>query len=115
MSSPMTTPQRMAGMEKGARIQIQTASEMLQRELPHFPLDSDEFKAVSDALKRLQSAFGKSKDEDQKLIPAEIMNMLHAVGPGSQSPGQKAMMAPPGAGGPPPGAPPPGAGAPPQM
>lgn len=107
LPSPMATPQPMAGVEKGARIQVQVASQMLQRELPHFQLDSEEFKAVSDALRTLQKAFGKSQDEDQKLFPAEIMNMLAAVGPGSQSPGQKAMAGAPA------GGPPPGAGAPP--
>lgn len=103
MSSPMATPQPMAGIQKGARIQVQVASQMLQRELPHFPLESPEFEALSEALRKIQKAFGKTQDEDRKAFPAEIMNMLSAVGPGSQSPGQKAMA----------GAPPPGAGAPP--
>jgi hypothetical protein len=106
----MATPQPMAGVEKGARIQIQVASQMLQRELPHFQLDSEQFKAVSDALRTLQKAFGKTQDEDQKLFPAEIMNMLSAVGPGSKSPGQQAM-----AGAPPMGGAAPGAGAPPAL
>src|SRR5258708_36211286 len=88
--SPMATPQRMEGVEKGARIQIQIASEMLQRELPHFPLDSDEFDAVSKALATLSKAFGKSKDEDRKMFPAEIMNMVSAVGQ-PPSAGAKAM------------------------
>lgn len=100
ISSPMTTPQPMEGMQKGARIQVQVASEMLQRELPHFPLDSEEFKAISGALKTIQGAFGKSKDEDRRAFPAEILNMLSAVGPGSASPGAKVMAgappAPPG-------------------
>lgn len=102
MPSPMATPQPMEGMQKAARIQIQIASEMLQRELPHFPLDSPEFDAISKALSGLGKAFGKSKDDDRKLFPAEIMNMLSAIGP-----------KPPGAGAPPPGmgAPPPGAAA----
>lgn len=101
MSSPMASPEPAKGMEKSARIQVQVAAEMLQRELPHFGLDSAEFKAVSSALNTLQKAFGKSKDDDRKLFPAEIMNMLHAVGPGAASPGQKAMMGAPPAGGPP--------------
>jgi len=87
----MATPQKMEGIEKAARIQIQVASEMLQRELPNFPLDSEQFDAVSKALATLGKAFGKSKDEDRKLFPAEVMNMVGAIGPGSQSPGQKAM------------------------
>jgi hypothetical protein len=92
----MATPQPQEGIQKAARVQIQVASEMLQRELPHFPLDSPEFDAVSKALSTLSKAFGKSKDEDRRLFPAEIMNMLGAVKP-------------PGMGGAAPG---PGAGAP---
>lgn len=99
MAAPMSTPQPNSGIEKAARVQIQAASNALQRELPHFPLDSDEFKAIDSALRTLQKAFGKSKDDDQKLFPAEVMNMLSAIGPGAQSPGQKAMAGPPGAGG----------------
>ena len=98
MPSPMATPEPMAGMEKAARVQVQVAAQMLQRELPHFKLDSDGFKAIHGALGMLQKAFGKTKDEDRKLIPAEVMNMLGAVGPGAASPGQKAMAgAPPAA------------------
>lgn len=103
MSSPMATPSPMAGMEKAARVQVQTAAEILQRELPHFPLDSEEFKSLSSALNTIQKAFGKSKDEDRKLFPAETMNILSAIGPGAASPGQKVLA----------GAPPPGMGAPP--
>lgn len=105
VSSPMNTPEKMPGMEKAARVQVQIASEMLQRELPHFPLDGDQFKALTAALGTIQKAFGKSKDEDRKLFPAEVMNMIGAVGPGAASPGQKAMA----------GGPPPGAGAPPPI
>ena len=93
--SPMATPQPQEGVEKGARIQIQIASEMLQRELPHFPLESDEFEAVSKALATLSKAFGKSKDEDRKMFPAEIMNMVSAVGQ-PPSAGAKAMGGAPG-------------------
>lgn len=113
MPSPMSTPQPMPGVEKGARVQVQVASQMLQRELPNFPLESDEFKALSNALSAIQKAFGKNEDEDRRVFPAEIMNMLSAIGPGSKTPGQQAMAGAP-MGGPPPGAggPPPGAGAP---
>jgi hypothetical protein len=96
MPSPMATPQPMEGMQKAARIQIQIASTMLQKELPHFPLDSPEFDAVSKALATMNRVFGKSKDEDRKMFPAETMNILGAMGP-------KPAGGAPGAGGPPPG------------
>jgi hypothetical protein len=106
--SPMATPQPNPGIEKAARAQVQTASTVLQQQLPKFPLDSEEFKAIDSALKVLTKAFGKNKDEDRKLMPAEIMNMLGAVGakPGAPPPGAGAGGPPPGAGGPPPGPPP---------
>jgi hypothetical protein len=100
----------MPGMEKGARIKIQMASHMLQQELPNFPLDSEQFKAISRALEVIGKAFGKSADEDRKMFPAETMDLLHSVGPGSMSPGAKAI-----AGMPPGGAGAPGAGAPPSL
>lgn len=92
-SSPMGTPQPMEGIQKAARVQIQAASEMLQRELPHFPLDSEEFKAISNALGTLGKAFGKSKDADRKLFPSDVMNKLalSATGPQAKTPGQTAM------------------------
>lgn len=101
--TPMSTPQPMEGMQKAARVNVQMAVKMLQRELPHFELDSDQGKALLSALKTLSSGFGKTEDKDQELIPAEIMQLLSQVGPGAGG-GAK----PPG-----PGAPPPGAGAPP--
>lgn len=112
MSAPMNTPEPMPGIEKGARVQVQIASQMLQRELPHFKLDSPEFKALSSSLSTLQKAFGKTQEGDRALIPAEIRNMIAAANP-SMSPGAKAMSGgspPPGAppSGAPPGAPPPG-------
>ena len=107
-ASPMATPAPMEGLQKASRVQVQTAAEILQRELPNFPLDSDEFKALSGALKTIQGAFGKSKDEDRKLFPAETMNILSAIGPGAKSPGQASLAATPPAGmAPPPAAPPP--------
>lgn len=105
VSAPMSQPSPMPGVQKAARVQVQVASEMIQRELPHFPLDSEEFKALTSALNAITKVFGKSADEDRKLFPAEIMNMLGAIGPKSAPPGVQAMGGPPA----PPGAPPMGA------
>ena len=102
--SPMATPQGMPGLEKAARAQVQTASVVLQQQLPKFPLDSDEFKALDGALRMLAKAFGKFADADRKLMPSETMNMLGAIAPSGKPPGAAAA----GPGGLPPGAPPPG-------
>jgi hypothetical protein len=97
-ASPMSTPQKPEGLEKGSRIQVQIASEMLQRELPNFELNSPEFDALSKSLATLKKCFGGSEDQDRKLFPSEVMNMLSAVGPGAKSPGQAAIAGAPPAG-----------------
>lgn len=88
----------MEGLEKAARVRVQVAAQSLSQELSRFKFDSEEFKALGDALRTLQKVFGKSKDEDRKLFPAETMNLVSSIK--EQSPGQKAMSAtsaPPGA------------------
>jgi hypothetical protein len=109
----MQTPQPMPGIEKAARVQVQTAALSLQKQLPNFPLDSDQFKALSDAIRSLQKGFGKSQDEDREMIPAEIINMLGALGPGAKGAGAQALAGPPAGG--PPGGQPPAAPSPPPM
>lgn len=105
-ASPMTTPQPQEGLSKAARVKVQTFIKGLQLTLPSFPIESDENKAVLSALKTLSTAFGKTEDTDRKLIPAEVMQMLSSVGPGTQPPGPAAMGAKPMPGMPPGGAPP---------
>ncbi len=95
-SSPMATPQPMEGMQKAARVQISLAAKMLQQQIPHFPLESPEFDAVNKALSTLARVFGKTKDQDERLFPAETMNLLNSLGPGSKTPGQAAMAGAPG-------------------
>lgn len=95
----------MEGMEKAARVEIQMAVKILQRQLPHFPIESEQGKAVLSALKTLSNGFGKTEDKDQELIPAEVMQLLSALGPGAGAPSAppgSAPMKPPGAGAAPP-------------
>ena len=51
-------------------------------------------------LAKVTKEVGKTEDQDRQLIPAEVMQMLASVGPGSQPPGAQAMDAkpPPGMG-----------------
>ena len=100
--TPMSTPQPMEGMQKAARVNVQLAMKMLQRELPHFEIASEQFKSLHSAIKTLSTGFGETEDKDRDLIPAEIRQLLSQVGPGSAPPGAASMA----------GAPTPGAGAP---
>lgn len=108
--TPMTTPQPNEGLKKAARVQIQMAIKLLQQQLPHFEFDSEEGKAVMDALKNLTRGFGKSEEKDRQLFPAEIMQLLSGAA-APPSPMAAAGGAGPLPGGP--GGPIPGAGAPP--
>lgn len=108
--TPMATPQANEGLKKAAQVQVQMAVKLLQQQLPHFAMDSEENKAVLDALKALSRGFGKTEEKDRELFPAEIMQLLSGV----NAPPPPGAMA--GAGAPPPGMPgmpQPGAGAPP--
>lgn len=86
---------------RAARVDVQMAVKVLQRTLPAFPIESDENRAVLAALKTLSNAFGKTQDDDRGLIPAEVMQLLSQVGPGTQAPGAQAMGAKPSPGIPP--------------
>lgn len=97
-ASPMTTPQPQEGLQKAARVEVQLAVKQLQKVLPAFPIESDENKAVMAALRAIQNAFGKTEDKDRELIPAEILQLLSQVGPGTQGPGAAAMAGKPNAG-----------------
>lgn len=88
-ASPMATPQANEGLQRAARIQVLVAVKSLQQTLPAFPFDSEEFKSLSEALKKIGDAFGKSEADDSPMVPAEIMSMLANVT--GQSPGQAQM------------------------
>ena len=103
--SPMSTPQPNAGLEKAGRVKMQVIARAIQQEIPNFPFDSKESKALVDVLRKLADTFGKSADEDQGLMKSETLSMMGLLG--NKSPGASAMA------GKPPIPPPPGAGAPP--
>lgn len=102
ISSPMSSPQPNAGVEKAARVDVQIAMKQLSKTLSNFPIESEQFKAVMSALGALRKGFGETEDKDRELIPAEIMQLLSTVQ--GQAPGAAAMAAKPPippAGGPP--------------
>jgi uncharacterized membrane protein YdfJ with MMPL/SSD domain len=93
VSAPMSTPQDNAGDKQGAMAQVQMATKILEQTLAAFGSQSDEGKAVLDALKGLGKAFGETADKGRDLIPAEIMNMVASMPKSAQ-----AQMQPPGGG-----------------
>lgn len=99
----MATPQPNEGLEKAARVDVQTAVRVMQKALAAFPIESDQNKALMKALKAIQDGFGKTEEQDRQLIPAEILGMLPALG--NQSPGAAAMAQKPPLGGAPAGIP----------
>jgi len=95
-ASPMTTPQPQEGLQKAARVEVQIAIKQLQKTLPAFPIESNENKAVMNALRALTNAFGKTESQDRELIPAEILQLLAAVN--TATPGAGAMAGKPNPG-----------------
>lgn len=93
---PMSTPQPKAGMEQAALINIAMVFQLLEQSLGAFGSPTDKGKAILSALKTLTGAFGNERQESEKLIPAELMQMHQAVpGAGGGPAAAKAMGAMP--------------------
>lgn len=107
--SPALSPGGGAGNIEAARAQVKMMLEGLYQLQGAFPVDSDEFGAVQDAIRSLRSTFKKSKGNE--LVPAAIQQLAQ------QSREGKPFAAAPGAGvaGPKPGMGGPMGGAPPNM
>ena len=101
----MLTPQKPAGHIASAKAKVQVAQKILQLAMLESSVSTPLGKAILKALHALVSEVGKSEEEDQKLMPAEMMQAMSSqAGPGAQPPKPAAPpAAPPGAGG---GAPP---------
>ncbi len=106
--SPMMTPQKPGGQHAQAKVKVAVAQKMLALAAAEMDPSSKEFQEVLKASSLLAKAFGKSEDESQQLMPAEVKQALQpGMGPGAPPGGP-----PPGA---PPGGPPGGAPAPPMQ
>lgn len=95
---PMSTPQPKEGLAQAAMIQVSMALQLLERSLPAFGSATDQGKAVLNALKTLTNTFGKQRAESDKMIPAELLQMVQGMkgGPAAQAmgampPGQPAI------------------------
>lgn len=93
----MMTPQKPAGNQASAKAKVMVAQKVLQGAMAEMDLNTAEGKAVLEILAKMTKAFGKSEEDSQQIMPAELMQALQpAAGPGA-APG----------GAPPPGAKPP--------
>ena len=79
IGAPMSTPEPKMGEKETAAINVQTAMDLLEQSLPKLGGDSDEGKAVMDAVDKLAKVFGKRESKTRELMPTEIMNMISAL------------------------------------
>lgn len=79
MGAPMTTPEPKMGEKETATINVQTAMDLLEQALPKIGSDSEEGRAIVDAVTKLTKIFGKREAKTRELMPAEIMNMISSL------------------------------------
>lgn len=86
---PMSTPQPKEGLQQAAMVKISMTLQMLEQALPAFGSASEQGKAILNALKTLTNTFGKSRAEGDKMIPAELMELVQGMkgGPAAQTMG----------------------------
>jgi hypothetical protein len=120
MGSPMSTPEPKMGNKEAAKVNISMAMDLLEQSLPAFGSESEEGKAVLNAIRAMTSIIGKKQMKTGELQGSEILQLLQSLPQaGGATPESKAMsqaplipgMTPPG-GAAPGGMPPPGGGAP---
>ena len=89
---PMSTPQPKEGVTQAAMVNISMSMQLLEQALPAFGSQSEEGKAILNSLKSLSNKFGKERQNADKLIPAELMQLVQQIpGMGGGSPAAKAM------------------------
>lgn len=96
------TPQKAAGNQASAKAKVMVAQKVLQGAIAEMDLNTPDGKAVLEILAKITKAFGKSEEDSQQIMPAELMQALQpAAGPGAAPGGAP----PPGAKPPPPAMP----------
>lgn len=84
---PMTTPQPKEGLAQAAMVNVSMVLQLLESSLPAFGSATPEGKAILNALKTLTNQFGKARPEADKMIPAELMQLVQGMkgGPAQQA------------------------------
>ncbi len=89
---PMATPAPKEGEAQQAMVNVSMVFQLLEKSLPAFGSQSDEGKAVLNALKTLNGVFGKERPKADELIPAQLQQLMQQIpGAGGGSPVDKAM------------------------
>lgn len=76
---PMSTPNPMEGLQTEALININMVIDMLAKAIPAFGPQTEEGKAVTNAMKSLVNAFGKDRQQTAELIPAQLQSLLQTI------------------------------------
>lgn len=79
MGAPMSTAEPKMGEKETATINVQTAMDLLEQALPKIGSDSEEGRAIMDAVTKLTKIFGKREAKTRELMPTEIMNMISSL------------------------------------
>lgn len=91
-ASPALSPGHGGGNEAAAAADIKGVIPLLTKHLMSFPIGDKRRQALMNAVRALESNFGKSSEED--LVPAAMQRMAKAAQPGSGLQGHN--MPPPG-------------------
>jgi hypothetical protein len=75
----MATPQKAAGAQEGAKVDVLMAIKMLEKALPAFGSGDENGKAILKAITALGKKFGKEEGQTEELMPAEIKAMLQGL------------------------------------
>lgn len=80
----MMTPQKAAGAHASAKAKVMVAQKVLQAAMAEMDLNTPEGKGVLELLAKISKVFGKSEEDSQQIMPAELMQALQpAAGPGA--------------------------------
>jgi hypothetical protein len=80
----MMTPQKAAGQHASAKAKVMIAQKVLQGAMAEMDLNTPEGKGVLEILAKMAKVFGKSEEDAQQIMPAELMQALQpAAGPGA--------------------------------
>ncbi len=74
--SPMAQPSANDGAKQMGAVNVESAMQMLEQALPALSSNSEEGKAVLEALSKLSKHFNRQKSKD--LVPAQLMELARA-------------------------------------
>jgi hypothetical protein len=93
-AGPMATPGPKEGQAQAAMVNISMVFQLLEQSLPAFGSQSEEGKAILQALSTLTKKFGEQRQKSDQLIPAELMQLMQTI-PGAGGGGAAAPKAGP--------------------